>query len=171
MSSISASNRATTYKLLAWGSPYLLVSMISIHIIAHDAGAAVDWYCSVLGAREEHRITLADGRLIDVELWFGDSKVVLADEFPEHGALSPKATGAFSAVFYLPTDDVDGLVERAVAAGAEVIRPVADWFTGERDAQITDPFGHRWGLTQHVRDVPRDEIERAAIEAFRGTHA
>ena len=145
--------------------------MISIHIIAHDAGAASDWYCSVLGAREDHRITLADGRLIDVELWFGDSKVVLADEFPEHVALSPKTTGASSAVFYLPTDDVDGLVEQAVAAGAEVIRPTADWFTGERDAQITDPFGHLWGLTQHVRDVPRDEIERAAVETFRGTHA
>jgi PhnB protein len=144
--------------------------MISIHIIAPDAGAAADWYCSVLGAREEHRITLAEGRLIDVELSFGDSKVVLADEFPEHAALSPKTTGASSAVFYLPTDDVDGLVEQAVAAGAEVIRPAADWFTGERDAQVTDPFGHRWGLTQHVRDVPREEIERAAVEAFRGTH-
>lgn len=146
--------------------------MVSIHIIAHDAGAASDWYCSVLGAREEHRITLADGRLIDVELSFGDSTVVLADEFPEQAALSPKTTAQpASAVFYLPTDDVDGLVEQAVAAGAEVIRPAADWFTGERDAQITDPFGHRWGFTQHVRDVPLEEIERAAVEAFRGAHA
>jgi PhnB protein len=145
--------------------------MISIHIIVHDAAAAAGWYCSVLGAREEHRITLADGRLLDVELWFGESRVVLADEFPEQGALSPKTTGASSAVFYLPTDDIDGLVEGAVAAGAEVIRPAADWFTGERDAQITDPFGHRWGLTQHVRDVPRDEIERAAVEAFPDTHS
>jgi PhnB protein len=145
--------------------------VISIHIIAHDAGAAAQWYCSVLGAREEHRITLGDGRLLDVELRFGDSKVVLADEFPEQDALSPKTTGASSAVFYLPTDDVDGLVERAVATGAEVIRPAADLFTGERDAQITDPYGHRWGLTQHVRDVPRDEIERAAVEAFPGTHS
>jgi PhnB protein len=118
--------------------------MISIHIIAHDAGAAADWYCSVLGAREEHRITLADGRLIDVELWFGDSKVVLADEFPEHGALSPTATGASSAVFYLPTDDVDGLVEHAVAAGAEVIRPAADWFTASatrRSPTLRSPVG------------------------------
>jgi PhnB protein len=126
------------------GFALLSCLMIRIHIIAHDSRAAADWYCAVLGAREEHHITLADGRLIDVELWFGDSKVVLADEFPEQGALSPKTTGASSAVFYLPTDDVDGLVEQAVAAGAEVIRPAADWFTGERDAQITDPFGHRW---------------------------
>jgi hypothetical protein len=59
----------------------------------------------------------------------------------------------------------------AVTAGAEAIRPAADWFTGERDAQITDSFGHRWGLTQHVRDVPRDEIERAAIAAFSHTRS
>jgi PhnB protein len=142
--------------------------MITIHIIAHNAAAAADWYCSVLGAQEEHRITLADGRLIDLELRFGQSKVVLADEFPEHKALSPKNTGGSSAVFYLATDDVDSLVARAVAAGAQLTRATADWFTGERDAQITDPFGHMWGLTQHIRDVPRDEIERAAIEAFSG---
>jgi PhnB protein len=142
--------------------------MITIHIIVHDAAAAADWYSSVLGAQEEHRITLADGRLIDLEMRFGQSMVVLADEFPEHEALSPKTTGASSAVFYLATDDVDALVARAVAAGAELTRAAADWFTGERDAQITDPFGHRWGLTQHIRDVPRDEIDHAAIEAFSG---
>jgi PhnB protein len=145
--------------------------MITIHIIVHDAAAAADWYSSVLGAREEHRITLADGRLIDLEMRFGQSKVVLADEFPEHEALSPKTTGASSAVFYLATDDVDALVARAVAAGAQLTRAAAEWFTGERDAQITDPFGHRWGLTQHIRDVPRDEIERAAIEAFSGSES
>lgn len=145
--------------------------MITIHIIVHDAAAAADWYSSVLGAREEHRITLADGRLIDLEMRLGQSKVVLADEFPEHEALSPKTTGASSAVFYLATDDVDALVARAVAAGAQLTRAAADWFTGERDAQITDPFGHRWGLTQHIRDVPRDEIERAAIEAFSGAES
>ena len=86
-------------------------------------------------------------------------------------ALSPKATGASSAVFYLATNDVDALVARTVAAGAQLTRAAADWFTGERDAQITDPFGHRWGLTQHIRDVPRDEIERAAIEAFSGAES
>ena len=68
--------------------------MITIHIIVHDAAAAADWYSSVLGAQEEHRITLADGRLIDLEMRLGQSKVVLADEFPEHEALSPKTTGA-----------------------------------------------------------------------------
>jgi PhnB protein len=84
----------------------------------------------VLGAEERQRITLPDGRLIDVELWFGPSKVVLADEFPEHDARSPKATGCSSAVFYLDVDDVDVVWERALAQGAAVLRPLADWFTG-----------------------------------------
>jgi PhnB protein len=141
-------------------------AVIATHIIVEDAGRAAHWYVAVLGAEERQRVTLPDGRLIDVELWFGPSKVVLADEFPEHDARSPKATGCSSAVFYLDVDDVDLVWERALAHGAAVLRPLADWFTGERDGQIVDPFGHRWGLTQHLRDVPHDEIERAAAAVF-----
>lgn len=142
--------------------------MISVHVIVDDAARAADWYSRVLGAEERGRITLPDGRLIDVELWFGQSRVVLADEFPEHGALSPKTAGCASAVFYLETDDVDSLWARALENGAEVLRPLADWFTGDRDGQILDPFGHRWGLSQHLRDVPREIVSAAAAEAFGG---
>jgi PhnB protein len=142
--------------------------MISVHVIVDDAARAAEWYSSVFGAEERGRITLPDGRLIDVELWFGQSRVVLADEFPEHGALSPKTTGSTSAVFYLDTDDVDSLWTRALDHGAEVLRPLADWFTGDRDGQIVDPFGHRWGLSQHLRDVPRETVSAAAAEAFAG---
>lgn len=143
------------------------MSAIANHIIVDDAAGAAAWYETVLGAKERHRLTLPDGRLIDVELAFGSSTVVLADEFPEHGARSPKTTGS-SVVFYIQTDDVDADFERAVANGAVVLRPLADWFNGQRDGQIIDPFGHRWGLTQHVRDVPREEIERAAAAVFGG---
>lgn len=142
--------------------------MITNHLIVDGAARAVEWYTTVLGAEERDRITLPDGRLIDVELWFGSSRVVLADEFPEHDALSPKTTGCTSAVFYLDTSDVDALWERALAQGAVVLRPLADWFTGDREGQIVDPFGHRWGLSQHVRDVPRETVGRAAAEAFGG---
>lgn len=143
--------------------------MISLHVIVDDAARAAEWYATVFGAEERNRITLPDGRLIDLELWFGQSRVVLADEFPEHGALSPKTTGCTSAVFYLDTDDVDALWTRALDNGAEVSRPLADWFTGDRDGHIVDPFGHRWGLSQHLRDVPRDTVSRAAAEAFGDT--
>jgi len=94
--------------------------------------------------------------------------VMIADEFPEHGALSPRTTGCTSAVFYLETTDVDALWAHALENGAEVLRPLADWFTGERDGQMVDPFGHRWGLSQRVRDVPIEERSRAAAEFFGG---
>lgn len=143
--------------------------MITIHIIVRDAARAAEWYATVFGAEERGRIILPDGRLIELELWFGTSRMMLADEFPEHRALSPRTTGGSSAVFYLDTTDVDALWARAVEHGAEVLRPITDWFTGERDGQIVDPFGHRWGLSQHLRDVPREEVSRAAAEFFGGT--
>jgi PhnB protein len=132
------------------------------------AARAAEWYGDVLGAEERSRITLPDGRLLHLELWFGSSVVMVADEFPEQGALSPTATGCTSAVLYLRSDDVDTLWARAVAGGAEVARPLSDTFWGEREGQLVDPFGHRWGLTQHLRDVPLDEMTRAAVEVFAG---
>lgn len=145
--------------------------MITTHVIVVGAARAAEWYAQVLGAEERSRITLPDGRLIDVQLSFGNSRMVLADEFPEHGALSPSTTGCSSAVFYLDTDDLDDLWSRALAHGADVLRPLQEWFTGERDGQIVDPFGHRWGLSQRVREVPREDIERAAAAFFGGVSA
>ncbi|MEN3272779.1 MAG: PhnB protein [Actinomycetota bacterium] len=142
--------------------------MITTHIIVHDAAGAAQWYASVLGAEERSRITLPDGRLIHLELHFGLSVVMVADEFPEHGALSPKTTACTSEVLYLQTTEVDAVWARAVDGGAEVLRPLADSFWGEREGQLLDPFGHRWGLSQHVRDVPLEEMSHAAAEVFGG---
>src|SRR5215207_4303547 len=103
--------------------------MITAHIIVDGAARAAEWYTQVLGAEERGRVTLPDGRLIDLQLSFAGSRMVLADEFPEHGALSPKRSGCSSAVFYLETDDLDTLWSRALAHGAEVLRPVQEWFT------------------------------------------
>jgi PhnB protein len=142
--------------------------VITTHIIVHDAAAAARWYTDVLGAEEHSRITLPDDRLLHLELWFGPSVVMVADEFPEHQALSPRTTGCTSAVLYLQTADVDAMWARALDGSAEVLRPLADSFWGEREGQIIDPFGHRWGLSQHVRDVSIEEMSRAAAEVFGG---
>jgi len=145
--------------------------MLTTHIIVPGADAASRWYAEVFGAEEKSRITLPDGRLLHVEMWFGPSVVMMADEFPEHDALSPAATGCTSAVLYLQTEDVDGVWTRALAGGAKVLRPLADTFWGEREGQVTDPFGHRWGLSQHVRDVSLEDMSRAAAEVFGGGDA
>jgi PhnB protein len=141
---------------------------ITPHIVVRDAERAVDWYQRALGAEERERIPLPGGKLMSVELAFGDSTVMLADEFPEAGILSPLSVGGTSVVLNISTDDVDALWQRALDAGAEVLHPLQDAFWGERHGQITDPFGHRWGLAQHIRDVPHDEVVRAAAEAFGG---
>lgn len=139
---------------------------ITPHIVVRDATAATDWYNQVLGAEERSRIEVSGGKLMQVELWFGDSAVMLADEFPELGVLSPLSVGGTATVLHLYTNDVDSLWKRAVDAGAEVRQPLQDVFWGERYGQITDPFGHRWGLAQHLRNVPRQEIEEAAAAMF-----
>jgi PhnB protein len=135
---------------------------ITPHIVVSDAAKAADWYRQVLGAEERSRIEVSGGKLLQVELWFGDSAVMLADEFPELGVLSPLSVGGTATVLHLYTNDVDALWKRAVDTGAEVRQPLQDVFWGERYGQITDPFGHRWGLAQHLRDVPRKEIQQAA---------
>jgi PhnB protein len=139
---------------------------ITPHIVVRDAERALAWYAQALGAEEHSRIPLPGGKLMSVELAFGDSTVMLADEFPEAGVLSPLSVGGTSVVLNISTDDVDALWQRVLGAGAEVLHPLADAFWGERHGQITDPFGHRWGLAQHIRDVPHDEVVRAAAEAF-----
>ena len=139
---------------------------ITPHLVVGDSAAAADWYKHVLGAEERNRIELPGGKLMQVELWFGDSAVMLADEFPEAGVLSPLSVGGTATVLHLYTNDVDALWNRAVDAGAAVRQPLQDVFWGERYGQITDPFGHRWGLAQHLREVPRQEIEEAAAAMF-----
>jgi PhnB protein len=128
---------------------------ITPHIVVRDAAHAAEWYASAFGAEERDRLPLPGGKLMHVELWFGDSAVMVAGELV-----------GTPVVLHLFTDGVDALWQRALDAGAEVLHPLTDQFWGDRQGQLTDPFGHRWGLAQHVRDVPRDEIARAAAAAF-----
>jgi PhnB protein len=136
------------------------------HIVVRDLDRAAAWYAEAFGAVERSRIPLPGGKVMTIELAFGDSTVMAADEFPDAGILSPLAIGGTAVVLHLQTDDVEAVWERALAAGASVHRPLQDTFWGDRHGQVDDPFGHRWGLAQHVRDVPHEEIVRAAAEAF-----
>jgi len=89
---------------------------------------------------------------------------MLADEFPEMGSLGPKALKGTTVTIHLSVPDVDSFVERAVAAGATLVMPVEDAFWGDRYGQVQDPFGHRWSVATHVKDMTLDEI-RAAMPA------
>jgi PhnB protein len=142
--------------------------MITPHLVVRDAARAAAWYQNALGAEERTRIALPGGQLMSVELWFGDARVMIADEFPDMGVVSPLTLGGTYLALHLPTDDIDAVWQRALDAGAKVFHPLADTFWGERTGQIVDPFGHRWALAQHLRDVPAEEIARAAAQMFAG---
>jgi len=139
---------------------------ITPHIVVRDASAASEWYQRALGAEERDRLPLPNGKVMYVELRFGDSPVMAADEFPEFGVVSPLGIGGTAVVLHLLTEDVDALWQRAVDAGAEVLSPLQDQFWGDRQGQLRDPFGHKWNLAQHVRAVPRAELEAAAAAMF-----
>lgn len=139
---------------------------ITPHFVVPDAAEAVAWYTRAFGAREQSRISLPGGKVMSVVLEIGESTVHVASEFPQAGILSPLSIGGTATVLQINTDDADALWERAIDAGAAVVHELADQFWGERHGQLSDPFGHSWNIAQHIRDVPDEEIARAAAEAF-----
>ena len=98
------------------------------------------------------------GTIHHAEISIGDSRIMLADEHPEIQALSPKTIGGSPVTIHLYVEDV----EAAVAAGAKLVRPVADQFYGDRTGGIEDPFGYRWFIATHKEDLTMDEIRRRA---------
>jgi len=142
------------------------MSTLTFHLVTRNPAAAAAWYVSVLGAVEDNRITLPGGQVLTIELRFGDSVLAIADEFPNMGIVSPLTLGGTYGALHLAVDDADAAWQRAVDAGARVFEPLHDAFWGDLTGQFIDPFGHRWAVDQHVRDVPRDEVARLAAAAF-----
>lgn len=140
--------------------------LISAHIVVRRAAEAATFYADAFGAQELERIPTPDGRLMSVQLRFGDSVLHVSDEFAEMGVLGPQSIGGTPVVLTLEVDDAQAVFAQALAAGAEVRQPLHDAFWGDLHGQLDDPFGHRWNVMQHLRDVPRDEIVAAAAAAF-----
>ncbi|MFZ0132986.1 MAG: VOC family protein [Desulfobacterales bacterium] len=109
---------------------------------------------------EISRLTGPQEKLLHVEVRIGDSVVMLADEFPEDGSLGPKSLKGSPVTIHLYVENADAFVERAVAAGAKITMPLADMFWGDRYGQLEDPFGHRWSVATHVRDLSSEELSR-----------
>jgi PhnB protein len=138
------------------------------YLIVNDAARAIDFYEGVFGAREITRFMQPDGRVGHAELRIGDSVVMLADEAPDIGARSPRSIGGTPVTISVYVEDVDATVDRAVEAGAQLIRPVEDQFYGDRAGGLIDPFGHSWHVATHVEDVPEDEMRRRAAAQHAG---
>ena len=140
--------------------------VITPHIVVQGADQAATFYAAAFGARELSRIPVPDGRLMSVELAVGDSRLHLADEFPEMGVLAPGSIGGTAVVLALDVADAEAAFAQAVAAGATVRQPLSEMFWGDLHGQVEDPFGHRWNIGQHLREVPHDDVVAAAAGLF-----
>jgi len=138
---------------------------VTPYLIVTGAASAIEFYKHAFGAKELMRIPHPDGRVGHAELQVGDSRIMLADEFPERGARSPMSLGGTPVGILLYVDDVDAVAARALAAGAKMVRPVTDQFYGDRSGTLNDPFGHQWTISTHKEDVSPEEMQRRAAAA------
>jgi PhnB protein len=133
---------------------------VTPYLIVKDAAKALDYYVRGLGATELMRMAGPDGKVMHAEIRIGDSVLMLADEFPDYGAVSPQTLGGTPVGLCIYVEDVHARFNQAAAAGGKVERPVQDQFYGDRSGTLVDPFGHKWTIATHKEDLTPEEIER-----------
>ena len=136
------------------------------HITVRNAEQAINFYKSAFGAELLQMVKTPDGRVMHASLKINDSIMMLNDEFPEWGTLSPLSTAGSGVIIHFYTDNVDEAFSRAVSAGAEVKMPLMDQFWGARYGLVADPYGHKWSLAQHIKDPLPEEMERGKDAAL-----
>ena len=139
---------------------------VTPYIIVDGAAAAIDFYKEAFGASEVLRMPMGD-KIGHAEIKIGDSHVMLADEFPERNIRGPKSRGGETSSLMIYTPDVDTAFQRALDAGGKVDpgMELKDQFYGDRSGTLVDPFGHKWTLATHIRDVTEEEM-RTAMDAL-----
>lgn len=130
------------------------------YLIAKDAEAALEFYKKAFNAKELFRMD-RDGKIGHCEFQIGDSKMMMADEFPEMHAMAP--TGENRAVsILLYVENVDEVFDRAIKLGAKVLRPVKNEFYGDRSGSLQDPFGHHWIISTNIEELSPEELQKRA---------
>ena len=143
-----------------------MANAVAAHLVVDDPERAAEWYATVFGAQQIDRIPLPDGSVFAIDLAIGDTTIALAGEYPDLGIISPKTLGGTYLALVVPTENADEVWHRAIERGATEFHPISDTFYGERAGQFIDPFGHRWGVSQHLYDVPREERDAAVAAMF-----
>jgi PhnB protein len=135
------------------------------HLVCAGAAQAIDFYKAAFGAVQEgERLLTPAGKVMHAELRIGNSKLMLFDEMPEWGALSPLSLKGTPVTIHLQVENADAVFAQAIAAGAVVTMPIDDAFWGDRYGQLKDPFGHNWSVATHVRDVTHEEMIHAMAQ-------
>ena len=135
-------------------------------LTVRNAERAIEFYKQAFGAQERGVAKGPDGKVMHAEVKIGDSVIMLSDEFPEFGSLSPQSVGGSPMGLHIYIENVDAAFDRAVKAGAQVEMPVADQFWGDRYGKLKDPFGHKWSIATHVKDMSADEMKRSMDDAM-----
>ncbi|AIT62926.1 Dot/Icm type IV secretion system effector PhnB [Coxiella burnetii] len=139
---------------------------ITPYLFVNEATKAIEYYKKAFGAEEEMRMEMPGGKIGHAELKIGDSKIMLADEFPEMGARSPRTYGGSPVTIHFYVEDVDKTAQQAVNAGGKLKGKVENQFYGDRSGTLEDPFGHTWNISTHIEDLPDEEIRKRAAELF-----
>jgi PhnB protein len=135
---------------------------VTPYLCIQAAASAIEFYKLAFRAREVMRLGAPGGKIGHAEIAIGDSRIMLADEFPEINFRSPRAIGGSPVHIHLYVDDVDSTFTQAVSAGAKMLKPVADQFYGDRSGTLEDPFGHVWHVATHKEDLSAEEIQKRA---------
>jgi PhnB protein len=134
---------------------------ITPYLLYEDVAAALEWLARAFGF-EEHgeRFTTPEGTVSHAAMKLGDGVVMMGCPGPSYR--NPKRLGQATQHLYIYVEDVDAHFERARAAGADILQEPKDQFYGDRTYAASDPEGHSWYFSQHVRDVSPEEMQRAS---------
>jgi PhnB protein len=137
-----------------------MATTVTPYISVRGAASAIEFYTKAFGATEVLRLMDPSGRIGHAEIRIGESRIMLADEFPEFDSLGPQSRGGSTGSLALQVPDVDAAAARAVEAGAKVLQAVTDEFYGDRIGKFEDPFGHIWHISTRIEEVSPEEMQR-----------
>jgi uncharacterized glyoxalase superfamily protein PhnB len=152
-------------------TPSTKIHEVFAYLRTRDCKAAIDFYERAFGALEEFRLTESSGRVGHAELKFGETTVMVSDEYPEYGIHGPKKSVPTGSSIHLHVEDVDAVTRKAVEAGAKIIMEPKDQFYGERTSKVLDPYDHEWLLGSHIEDVSPEEMQRRFNAMFENEDA
>ena len=141
---------------------------VTPYLIIKGAADAIEFYKKAFGATELFRMPQPDGKVAHAEIKIGDSPIMLSDEHPEMGYVSPTSIGGSPVSLMIYVEDVDTIFKQAITAGGEQLKPLQDQFYGDRSGSLKDPFGHVWHIATHVEDVSPEEMDKRAAAAHGG---
>ena len=139
---------------------------VTPHLVCAGAAEALAFYKKALGAVEIGRMPGPGGKIMHAEMRIGDSRIMLADDFPDYGSNGPLALKGTPVYIHLYVNDADAAWQQALAAGARPIMPLADTFWGDRYGQLEDPFGHRWSIATRQRNMTPAQIQEEMQKAM-----